>query len=889
MNPIPTMAYWGQLAIALGIEAAILVGAAEFLQRFTRSATVRRTIWQTAVVCLLLVTLVEISGLSQVVTCCRPLARVARKVEPRRHDAPANTSFTQPAPELPPRGALAQAPELSAAKLSVDKRGWWPGQVWFSGFALLIVRILLGRCLLWSSLCRSQPVVPNSLAAQIQNWSRQLGRRPPVRIVASRRLAGPIACGVWRPIIGLPERFLDQFAARQQAVILLHELAHLRARDPQWRLISDLAVALLWWHPAMWWLQRQLLHATEVAADEASLMIPHGPGTLAECLVEMGHQLRGTSGLAWLGIQGNGFRSSLGRRVARLLRMSNDSRPLHLSRRNWRRMAASIIPVLGLTLLAASWLAPKLAASDRTAARSPAESWQRSLLGITWALISSSAEQGHEVKRNTEMAKSDPATFPETMRPSSESGTPLENRLFRVDRPMLIQAIIDHSGKPDEAHSDWELVRDCLAAVGIQIHQPESVLLNERAGILFIRTTQAKLDSVQSALARSGTPVVMGTTTNSPPKIDQPASSQLFSRVYKVDPETFIQGLESTSRSFDLTLPELPPIAVHPQIIPLFFNSAAGTHFPTATRRTGRADIPEPRIAGEDISAGADAPENQSERTMSGRAFYYKDRSGLLLVRATMEELDAMEAVIMTLNATPPQVMIEAVFVEVPAGVDLETPMSLLRTNGTSVLTEPQFHALKSTLEQMNGVKQLPLPCVTTLSGRQTQIKQTQQKSVAVATGSPSITITGEEAIAVNTIETGPRLDVMPLVLANDAIRLTLAPDCSKFIGYDTTNSPAQPDVQLPAPRIVKWSTTNTVTIWSGQTVFCGGSAKVVSREGRNKMPVLGDIPMFGRLFRSETKPDPKSNFGVFVTATIIDPAGNPVHGNWDLPPPIKE
>jgi len=52
----------------------------------------------------------------------------------------------------------------------------------------------------------------------------------------------------------------------------------------------------------------------------------------------------------------------------------------------------------------------------------------------------------------------------------------------------------------------------------------------------------------------------------------------------------------------------------------------------------------------------------------------------------------------------------------------------------------------------------------------------------------------------------------------------------------------------------------------------------------KDKIPVLGDLPLAGRLFRSESSATRKKNLLIFVTPTIIDPAGNRVHSEEDLP-----
>jgi type II secretory pathway component GspD/PulD (secretin) len=72
--------------------------------------------------------------------------------------------------------------------------------------------------------------------------------------------------------------------------------------------------------------------------------------------------------------------------------------------------------------------------------------------------------------------------------------------------------------------------------------------------------------------------------------------------------------------------------------------------------------------------------------------------------------------------------------------------------------------------------------------------------------------------------------------------------------------------------------------VWDGQTVFLGGLLSDQTTRQRDKVPVLGDLPFFGRLFRSERSSTSKKNLVIFVTPKIIDPAGNRVHPEDNLP-----
>ena len=52
----------------------------------------------------------------------------------------------------------------------------------------------------------------------------------------------------------------------------------------------------------------------------------------------------------------------------------------------------------------------------------------------------------------------------------------------------------------------------------------------------------------------------------------------------------------------------------------------------------------------------------------------------------------------------------------------------------------------------------------------------------------------------------------------------------------------------------------------------------------KDKVPILGDLPLAGRFFRTESSQTKKKNLLIFVTPTIIDPAGNRVHTPEDMP-----
>jgi len=162
----------------------------------------------------------------------------------------------------------------------------------------------------------------------------------------------------------------------------------------------------------------------------------------------------------------------------------------------------------------------------------------------------------------------------------------------------------------------------------------------------------------------------------------------------------------------------------------------------------------------------------------------------------------------------------------------------------------------------------------------------TLRAQVVNQTPTPSaITVTEQQ------FEIGPTLDVVPYVLSDGyTINLTLIPELLQFDGYDTP-----PDipaiavanvVQLPVilPRFTVREVVTTVNIWDNQTVVLGGLISSSVQQTKDKVPFLGDLPMIGRLFQSQSKVTQKKNLMIFVTATIVDPAGNRVHSDEELP-----
>jgi beta-lactamase regulating signal transducer with metallopeptidase domain len=102
---------------------------------------------------------------------------------------------------------------------------------------------------------------------------RQIGLRRTVRLRYSSARTEPSVSGIWRPTITIPQGLRGQLTAAEFEAVLLHELAHAKREDNLSMAFVHTLTCLLWFHPLLWWIERQLLRERERACDE--LVVRH--------------------------------------------------------------------------------------------------------------------------------------------------------------------------------------------------------------------------------------------------------------------------------------------------------------------------------------------------------------------------------------------------------------------------------------------------------------------------------------------------------------------------------------------------------------------------------------------------------------------------------------
>ena len=144
------------------------------------------------------------------------------------------------------------------------------------------------------------------------------------------------------------------------------------------------------------------------------------------------------------------------------------------------------------------------------------------------------------------------------------------------------------------------------------------------------------------------------------------------------------------------------------------------------------------------------------------------------------------------------------------------------------------------------------------------------------------------------TRNTGVTLEIEPTIGENNySIDLRFAPELVEFEGFINYGSPIQTlgqDVfgnpvsititenRIEMPVFATRRVTTGLTIYDGYTVAVGGLMREDVQNVEDSVPILGDLPIIGRLFRSKAESRTKSNLIIFVTAEIIDAAGSRIN-----------
>ena len=197
-------------------------------------------------------------------------------------DAAVAASVPVHSPAGPLRASfLSAAARGAAARLSTLEP--WLVTAWLTGVMLLSLRFLYGWRRAQALLTRTSPAPP-AFDRPLARLARRLRVSRPVRLLQSAAVKVPMAIGSLRPVILLPVAAATGLSAEELEAILAHELAHIRRHDYFVNLLQTLAETLLFYHPAVWWVSRQIRIERENCCDDLAIGATGDPRLYARAL-----------------------------------------------------------------------------------------------------------------------------------------------------------------------------------------------------------------------------------------------------------------------------------------------------------------------------------------------------------------------------------------------------------------------------------------------------------------------------------------------------------------------------------------------------------------------------------------------------------------------------
>lgn len=222
------------------------------------------------------------------------------------------------------------------------------------------------------------------------------------------------------------------------------------------------------------------------------------------------------------------------------------------------------------------------------------------------------------------------------------------------------------------------------------------------------------------------------------------------------------------------------------------------------------------------------------------------------------------------------------------------TPMAGSILSVSSILTNPELSFVLHALQQRGGSDLLSAPRVTTISGQQADIQVVEEIiypseyiEQTTGTGTSGVTIIDGQEVAgtafrvpypsaFETREVGVILNVTPTVGPDGyTIDLALAPEVAELVEWLDYGPPDR--FPILKPVFASRRANANIIIWDNQTVVMGGLIRDQVTSFDDRVPLLGDLPLIGRFFRSTGQRSSKQNLVIFVTARLVDPAGNPI------------
>ena len=246
-------------------------------------------------------------------------------------------------PSLSTLPALSVLPALGSLQARLDSWSVVIVPLWLLGVFAFSARLVCGWYLVEGIRRAAADPVPVEWLARVHHLARRLDIGRPIRMVQSAVVRVPTVIGWLRPVILLPASVFTGLSPAQLEAVIAHELAHVRRHDYAVNILQTATEIVLFYHPACWWISRQVRIEREHCCDDIAVGMCGNRYVYAEALADLETMRSDRPALSLAATDG-----PLMRRIRRLVTPSTPAEGISPL---W---AAAAVPLTVLTLVLAA-------------------------------------------------------------------------------------------------------------------------------------------------------------------------------------------------------------------------------------------------------------------------------------------------------------------------------------------------------------------------------------------------------------------------------------------------------------------------------------------------------------------------------------------------------
>ncbi len=204
-----------------------------------------------------------------------PIWTVAFYMQPHL-PAPTDATILSTAPQVAHSASYASSlnpsGQASSIRASLDVLSWLV-EAWLIGVAFFSLRSAGGFVLLERERRRQSSVVEDRILETCHTLQDRLGIKRAIQYCECAWLQAPAVIGWFRPIVFLPMSALTGLSEAQLQSVIAHELAHIQRFDPFVNVFQVCVETLLFYHPAVWWLNKRIRAEREHCCDDTAVSV----------------------------------------------------------------------------------------------------------------------------------------------------------------------------------------------------------------------------------------------------------------------------------------------------------------------------------------------------------------------------------------------------------------------------------------------------------------------------------------------------------------------------------------------------------------------------------------------------------------------------------------